>query len=255
MKLNDKITTVVILFVMFVVSLLGLYLLVVFLSKDDSGSLGGASKTKESNLEVNKTIGSDGQPVTTIVMPSDRIPESAEDRESAPPLALLPSHMPSSSLEEDTEVPISSRDDIRQITLDFLKNYETFDPDRSWYAEAHKTPDPYTRYLDPYVYPGQLDVIVRREESDDLDGVCPQTEADCVNSSFWTGGNNPVIRDYDSDNAYVTVSGAVRYGSTYPGDPLKGKTSFREYGILLKKDDSKWKVFRVVAETGEEISI
>jgi hypothetical protein len=235
MKINEIITTILLLLIMFFIGLVILFF--VF----------GAFGNEDINPEPKKR-----QPVTTqsqLATPTQR--------EEAFWLDLLPSNQGDAVRSEDINNNLSEEDlrTLTNFTNDFLQKFETFDPDRTSYSINNNTPDVYSSQLLPYIVPGQQSNVISREESSDFPGVCPFIDKPCDTASAWVGGSSPKIKALDPGGVYITTTGLVSFSSTDEYNYLDGKTFLREYAILLKAINGTWRVSRVTAKTLEEVVI
>lgn len=260
MKFNDIFRTGAVLVIVFIIGLFGLLFLVNFLS--GKGTPDSAEEAKENipesqQLEKKTIINNQGKEVEVYVVSEDRIPETNEARLEAPALALLPTHLPESYSPDpqNNELPSELVKSLNNTVIRFLESYETFNVERTVYAEANGKPDPYQESVKPFLSDYESNDILQREEMGDIEGVCPFATAKCVSNSTWLGGNTPEIIEYEDGTAYVTVTGVVQYSSTNTSDPLNGRTGYREYALILSYNGTDWKVDRVVAETGDQANL
>jgi len=238
MKANEFITSVLVLLIIFIVGLFALLLVINFVSGQDE------KNAEEMSKSIPKISASD-------------IPKDPIEREDIEWYKLLPSRQTNNFGSGGLNRTLSSSelDKLNIFISEFLRNYETFDPDRAFFAENNGRENPYKTFLRPFLSPDSVEEIISRSESFDLRGVCPFAESRCSNGSTWLGVSAPSVKILKDGAAYITVTGLVRYTSSDQFNSLKGKTGIREYAILLRDVDGRWKITRVVAETGDEVSL
>lgn len=186
-----------------------------------------------------------------VVVPADKIPQSVSEREDAPSVALLPNHWEGQEKEsqpgapDTASVPAASRQELAEVSLAFLKVWETF-PAAASSAEHQQWRTRVARFASS----GSEDRIVSREESFAPVAICPKPP--CIIGSSWYGPYPPdrpiTVRSYDGVNAYVTLYGLVRYRDAR-GRGLEGKVALREYALLFERFSGQWRLTRAVAST------
>jgi hypothetical protein len=177
-----------------------------------------------------------------LVVPDNRIPKSGLAAAGAPALSLLPSHWESGSNSDGVLVPDRERSAIGAALQVFLPRWETFKAG-SWLS--YKS---WQSSLRPLVSATNVNVL-DRSESTDIEQICPHPP--CTVSQTWFAGyphdGSFALRADDGSTAFVTAYGLVRLHD--PRGEVDGKTTVREYGLVLRKHNGRWLVDRAVAES------
>jgi hypothetical protein len=238
MKINEIITTFLLLLLILFIGLV--VLVFVF------GAFG------DKDIVPNQKQGQSREKITSKSQLATR-----EQREKAFWLDLLPSNQGDSVRRANINNSVNEGDltKLTNFTNEFLRRFETFDPERTGYAINNNKTDFYASQLLPYMVSGQQSNVISREESSDLPGVCPFIDKPCDTASTWVGGSSPKIKAINSSSAYITTTGLVRFSSTDEFNYLDGRAFLREYAILLEGSSGEWKVSRVTAKTLEEVAV
>lgn len=236
MKINEIITTFLLLLLLVFIGLVVLFFVFGAIGNEDIVPSQQESQKREK-----------------ITSPSQLA--TPEQREKVFWLELLPSNQVDSIRQENINNKINEVDltELTNFTNEFLRRFETFDPERTSYAVNNNKPDFYASQLLDYMVPGQQSNVISREESSDLAGVCPFIDKPCDTASTWVGGSSPKVKSLDPGGAYITTTGLVQFSSTDEYNYLNGKTFLREYGILLQNYRGQWRISRVTAKTLEEV--
>jgi len=184
------------------------------------------------------------------VVPSSEVPKTVDGLESGDTLSLLPTRV-EAPITEGVKVSQAERAALARTVSLFLSNWETFEPNSIRGKVDRGLPNPYELSIQPQTLPTSLGAISAREDALDPPGVC----MDCADGLKWMGGgdfyDSMVIARYQTDSAYVTVTGVVRYraGDAFT-NPRAGQLIGRSYGLILVKPDRNWLVSRAAVDEG-----
>lgn len=236
------------------VAIVAIALIMVFLfAVVGDGPSGPSTKNKDTLIKGDPNSDAD----SNYVLPVDRIPTTQAARQTSSPLGLLPSRWKSDKDANDgsrdaVAVPLQDRKAIAKAAYGFVKQWETFTPARPGATGKYATGE-YRDRIMPYVFPGYITDIVKRNDNIQSARICP--DEGCSVGSKWEKGQytkgTSQVRFFDSNEAFITIHGVVDYSDPV-GHTLDGTRWLRTYGLLLRRYGNKWLVYRSAASTSTQ---